>query len=156
MAQTQTRKRAQAERRADVTWEGDLLSGTGTITGGTSGQVANLPVSWPSRVEQPGGRTSPEELLAASHAACYAMAFSDKLTGHGTPPERLQVSANVGLDPKVGGGVEVSFSHLTVRGRVPGIDQATFEEVAREAEQACPISNVIRGNAAITVEATLE
>ena len=156
MTETQHRKKAQAERKADVTWEGDLIGGNGTITGGTSGAVDNLPVSWPSRVEEPAGKTSPEELLAASHAACYAMAFSYELTGRGAPPERLQVSATVGLDPKVGGGVEVSFSHLTVRGRVPGIDQATFEEVAREAEQACPISNVIRGNAAITVEATLE
>ena len=156
MAQVQTeRRRAQAERRADVTWEGDLLNGSGTINRVTSGALGQLPVSWPARTEQPGGKTSPEELLAASHAACYAMAFAHTLAQGGTPAERLEVSANVGFDPKVGGGFEVSFSHLAVSGRVPGIDQATFEEAARQAEQGCPISNALRGNVQITVEATL-
>ena len=155
MSEGHHRRNAQVQRRADVTWEGDLVGGNGTITGGTSGAVANLPVSWPSRVEEPAGKTSPEELLAASHAACYAMAFSYELTGRGAPPERLQVSATVGLDPKVGGGFEVSSSHLDVQGTVPGMDQTTFEEAARQAEQACPISNVLRGNATITVHATL-
>ena len=159
MAQAQVgarRARAQAERQADVVWEGDLLGGNGTITNVTSGALGDLPVSWPARTEQPGGKTSPEELLAASHAACYAMAFSHTLTGQGTPPQRLQVSARVGFDPKVGGGFEVSFSRLTVRGQVPGIDQAAFEEAAREGEQGCPISNALRGNVEITVDATLE
>ena len=156
MAQSHTSKHAQVERKAEVTWQGDLPSGSGTITGGTSGAVADLPVSWAARVEEPDGKTSPEELLAASHASCYAMAFSYALTGRQTPPERLQVTANVGLDPKVGGGFEVSFSHLTVRGRVPGLDQATFEETARQAEQGCPISNAIRGNVEIILDATLE
>lgn len=146
---------AQVQRRADVSWEGDLVGGQGTITGGTSGAIADLPVSWPARTEQPEGKTSPEELLAASHASCYAMAFSYELTGRGSPPERLEVTATVGLDPKVGGGFEVSSSHLDVKGTVPGIDQATFEEAARQAEQACPISNALRGNASITVHATL-
>jgi osmotically inducible protein OsmC len=153
---TPHRKKAQAERKADVIWEGDLPSGSGTITGVTSGAFGNLPVSWPARTEQPGGKTSPEELLAASHAACYAMAFSGALTGQGHPPERLQVSANVGFDPKVHGGFEVSFSHLDVRGRVPGLDQAAFEAAARQAEQACPISNALRGNVEITIHASLE
>ncbi len=156
MAQVQERRKAQAERQANVVWEGGLLDGQGTIQGTTSGAFGNLPVSWPSRTEQPNGRTSPEELLAASHAACYAMAFSGVLQKKGSPPERLAVSANVGFDPKVGGGFEVSFSELTVRGRVPGMDQAAFEEAAREGEQGCPISNALRGNVAITVEATLE
>ena len=156
MTVTSHRKKAQAERKADVTWEGDLLTGSGTITGATSGAFGNLPVSWPARTEAPGGKTSPEELLAASHAACYAMAFSGALTGQGNPPERLQVSANVGFDPKVGGGFEVSFSHLDVRGRVPGLDQAAFEEAALEAEKGCPISNALRGNVEITVHATLD
>ena len=156
LAQAQGRRRAQAERRADVIWEGDLLSGSGTITKVTSGAWGNLPVSWPARTEQPGGKTSPEELLAGAHAACYAMAFSNTLAGRGTPPERLEVSATVGFHPKVGGGFEVSFSHLTVRGRVPGLDQAGFEEAARQGEQGCPISNALRNNVQITVEATLD
>lgn len=155
MTETTHPRNTQVARRADVTWEGDLVGGSGTITGGTSGAVANLPVSWPARVEQPGGMTSPEELLAASHAACYAMAFSYELTGRGSPPQRLQVSATVGLDPKVGGGFEVSSSHLDVQGTVRGMDQAAFEEAARQAEQNCPISNVLRGNATITVHAKL-
>ena len=157
MAQTQTqRRRAQAERQANVVWEGDLLAGRGTITSATSGAFGNLPVSWPARTEEPGGLTSPEELLAAAHAACYAMAFSHTLAQDGTPPERLEVSATVGFHPKVGGGFEVSFSHLTVSGRVPGLDQAAFAEAARRGEQGCPISNALRGNVQITVEATLE
>ena len=156
MAQAVQRRKAQAERQASVVWQGGLLDGEGTIQGTTSGAVSTLPVSWPSRTERPNGRTSPEELLAASHAACYAMAFSDVLQKKGSPPERLEVSANVGFDPKVGGGFEVSFSRLTVRGRVPGMDQEAFEEAAQEGEQGCPISNALRGNVAITVEATLE
>ena len=156
-AQVGTRPaRAQAERQADVVWEGDLMSGSGTITNVTSGAFGELPVSWPARTEGPGGKTSPEELLAASHAACYAMAFSHTLAGQGTPPTRLQVSALVGFDPKVGGGFEVSFSRLTVRGQVPGIDQAAFADAARKGEQGCPISNALRGNVEITVDATLE
>lgn len=148
-------RNAQVQRRVDVSWEGDLVGGSGIITGGTSGAVSDLPISWPARTEDAGGKTSPEELLAASHAACYAMAFSYELTGRGSPPERLQVSATVGLDPKVGGGFEVSSSHLDVTGTVPGMDRATFQEAARQAEQACPISNVLRGNATITVHASL-
>lgn len=151
-----TRRTAQAERRADATWEGDLLTGSGTITSVTSGAVADLPVTWRARTEQAGGQTSPEELLAAAHAACYAMAFAHSLAQDGTPPERLAVSANVGFHPKPGGGMEVTFSQLTVRGRVPSMDQAAFAEAARKGEQGCPISNALRNNVEITVDATLE
>jgi len=147
---------AMAERRADVVWEGNLATGKGTIVSGTSGAIGNLPVSWPARTEQPGGKTSPEELLAAAHAACYAMALSHVLAQGGTPAERLAVSANVGLDPKPGGGVQVIFSHLTVRGHVQGLDQAGLEAAARSGEEGCPISNALRGNVEIAVEATLE
>ena len=156
MAQAVERRKAQAERQASVTWQGSLVDGQGTITSTTSGAFGNLPVSWPARTEEPGGLTSPEELLAAAHAACYAMAFSHTLAQGGNPPEQLDVSATVGFDPKVGGGFEVSFSELRVRGRVPGMDQASLEEAARRGEQGCPISNALRGNVAITVEATLE
>ena len=148
---------AQAERRADVVWEGNLLQGSGTVTSVTSGALGDLPVSWPARTEQHGGKTSPEELLAAAHAACYAMAFSHALAQGGNPPERLQVSATVGFDPKPGGGgFYVSGSKLAVRGRVPGMDQAAFEAAARQGEQGCPISNAIRNNVPIDLEATLE
>lgn len=147
---------AQAERRADVVWKGELTKGEGSVTAGSSGAFKNLEVTWASRTEKPDGKTSPEELLAASHATCYAMAFSYALSGAGHAPDQLNVSATVGLDPKVGGGFEVSISKLDVRGRVPGLDQATFERLAGEAEQGCPISNALRGNVQIELHATLE
>jgi len=154
MSTTHPRK-SQVEREVNVTWHGGLSDGSGTIVGGTSGAFANLPVSWPSRTEGPGGKTSPEELLAAAHAACYAMALSYELQSRGTAPEELQVTALIGFDPKVGGGFEVSSSRLTVRGRVPGLDGAAFAEAARAGEQGCPISNALRGNVQISVDAAL-
>ncbi len=146
---------ATADRRAETTWEGPLLEGTGTL-GLISSKAASLPVTWASRVESPDGRTSPEELLAAAHASCYAMAFSATLGRGGTPPERLHVTAVVSLNPKDGGGFEVTDSSLEVRGVVPGLDAAAFQELADTAEKGCPISNSIRGNVTITVSATLE
>ena len=148
-------KKAQAEREASVVWQGDLLSGSGTIDTVTSGALSGLPVSWASRTEEANGQTSPEELLAAAHAACFSMALSHELTGRGSDPERLEVSARVGFDPKVGGGFEVSFSRLTVRGQVPGMDMAVFEQAAREASEGCPISQALKGNVEITVLPTL-
>jgi osmotically inducible protein OsmC len=146
---------ATAERRARVLWEGSLASGGGELEFASSG-IGKYPVTWASRVERPDGRTSPEELLAASHAACYAMAFSFALGTAGSPPERLDVTATVSLDPKEGGGFEVTSSALQVRGVVAGFDQAGFQAAAEQAEQGCPISNAIRNNVRITVEATLE
>ena len=144
------------ERTAEVTWSGDLASGRGTVTNVTSGAFSNLPVSWPARTEAPGGKTSPEELIAAAHAACYAMAFSHALAGAGHAPERLNVSATVVFSPKDGGGFYVSDSRLAVRGRVPGLDHARFAELARQGEQGCPVSNALRGNVRIALVATLE
>lgn len=148
---------AQAERTVTVSWHGSLLEGSGTIETTTSDAFSSLPVTWASRTERDDGRTSPEELLAAAHASCYAMAFSNVLAQGGHPADRLDVSATVGFDPKPGGGgFYVSGSRLTVRGRVPGMDQAAFEEAARQGEQGCPISNAIRNNVPIELEATLE
>ncbi len=146
---------AQTERRADVTWTGDLAHGNGTLIGG-SGAFGTLPVTWASRTEAPGGKTSPEELIAAAHASCYAMALSHALTTAGNPPERLEVGAVCGLDPKSGGGFEVVSSNLSVIGVVPGLDQAGFEEMARQGEQGCPVSNALRNNVTIGLEAKLE
>jgi osmotically inducible protein OsmC len=146
---------ATAIRRARALWEGSLTEGSGELEFASSG-IGKYPVTWASRVEQPDGRTSPEELLAASHAACYAMAFSFALGGAGNPPERLDVTATVSLDPKEGGGVEVTSSALEVRGVVPGLDQAAFQAAAEQAEKACPISNALRNNLRITVRATLD
>jgi osmotically inducible protein OsmC len=146
---------AMAERQARVQWEGSLQDGGGELEFASSG-IGKYPVTWASRVHQPEGCTSPEELLAASHAACYAMAFSATLGRNGNTPERLDVTATVSLDPKEGGGVQVTSSALEVRGVVPGLDQAGFQAAAEEAEQGCPISNALRNNLRITVKATLE
>jgi lipoyl-dependent peroxiredoxin len=146
---------AMAERQAHTVWEGPLTGGQGDLEFASSG-IGRYPVTWASRVEKADGRTSPEELLAAAHSACYAMAFSNTLAQDGNPPERLHVTSTVSLDPKEGGGVQVTRSVLEVTGVVPGLDQAGFQDAAERAEQGCPISNTIRGNVEVTVTATLK
>ena len=144
-----------AIRRADVTWDGDLMSGSGTATASSSSAFSDLPVSWAARTEQPDGKTSPEELLAAAHAACFAMAFSGALARAGTPPQRLAVSAEVTFD-KLESGWKVVSSALTVRGTVPGISDADFLKAAETARDGCPISGALKGNVELSVDATLE
>ncbi|MBI3973508.1 MAG: OsmC family peroxiredoxin [Chloroflexi bacterium] len=143
-----------AVRRAEVTWHGDLLSGSGTVTAGSSQLFSQLPVSWASRTEQPGGRTSPEELLAAAHASCFAMALSAGLGRAGTPPEQLDVSAAVTFE-RVGESWTVTTSELAVRGRVPGADAEAFKRAAEAAKDNCPISRALKGNVELRVDATL-
>jgi osmotically inducible protein OsmC len=145
---------AMAERRAHALWEGALASGKGDLEFASSG-IGRYPITWASRVEQADGRTSPEELLAASHAACYAMALSHTLDQAGTPPARLHVTATVSLDPMEGGGIKVTSSALAVTGVVPGLDQEGFQAAAEQGERSCPISATLRGNVDITVTATL-
>jgi lipoyl-dependent peroxiredoxin len=144
-----------AIRRAEVSWSGDLATGSGTIGAVTSGAFGSLPVSWAARTESHDGKTSPEELLAAAHAACYAMAFSAGLGKAGTPPDRLDVSAEVTFD-KVEAGWKVASSALTVRGVVPGISAEDFEAAAEAAKDGCPISGALKGNVELSVVATLE
>ena len=144
-----------AVRRASATWSGDLTSGAGTVSAETTGVFTSLPVSWAARTEEPGGKTSPEELLAAAHAACYSMAFSNKLAKAGHAPDRLDVTAEVTF-AKEEAGWKVATSHLTVRGRVPGISEADFTAIAEDARDGCPISVALQGNVNLTVEATLE
>ena len=144
-----------ADRQAHTVWEGSLIGGKGELEFASSG-IGRFPVTWASRVESPDGRTSPEELLAASHASCYAMAFSNTLTEAGNQPERLHVTSTVSVEPKAGGGIEVTRSVLEVVGVVPGLDQAGFQAAADQAELGCPISNAIRNNVQVTVQATLE
>lgn len=142
------------ERRAEVVWEGPLASGSGE-TKGTSSNAFSLPVTWSARTESADGKTSPEELVAAAHASCYAMAFSNVLAEAGSPPDRLEVaavvSAELGDD-----GLRVTASDLTVTGRVPGLEASDFSRHAQDAERACPVSNALRGNVEIRVEARLE
>ena len=145
---------SEALRRADVTWTGDLLSGSGTINSVTSGTINAMPVSWRSRTEDPDGRTSPEELLAAAHASCFSMQFSSFLAKAGSPPERLEVSAEVSFT-KQEVGWKVTRSHLTVRATVPGISEEDFLRHAEAAKEGCPISGAIQGNVELTLDATL-
>jgi len=143
-----------ATRRADVTWEGDLMSGGGVVTASASRAFSALPVSWASRTDTPRGQTSPEELVAAAHASCFAMALSFGLANAGKPPKKLEVSATVTFD-KVEAGWRVISSALTVRGVVPGMDTAGFRKAADAAKDGCPISQALRGNVKLSVEATL-
>jgi osmotically inducible protein OsmC len=145
-----------AVRQATVTWNGDLPSGKGNVSAASSGAFKQLEVSWARRSEpDANGVTSPEELLAASHASCFAMALSAGLGRAGTPPEALNVSASVTFD-RVGDGFKVVSSALEVRGRVPNVDDATFQKAAEAAKDGCPISQALKGNVDLSVNATLE
>ena len=142
-----------ATRRAEATWEGSLAEGKGTANL-DSGVASGLDVNWRARTEG-GAQTSPEELLAAAHASCFAMALSHELSEAGNKPERLSVAAAVSFDA-VEGGFAVTKSELPVRGVVPGVDEDAFGEAARGAADGCPISVALKGNVEISVEAELE
>jgi osmotically inducible protein OsmC len=142
-----------AVRSAEVTWNGDLMSGGGEIHEAPSGAFGPLQVSWAARSEDDhGGKTSPEELIAAAHASCFAMALSLQLAKAGTPPEQLDTSAAVTFVP----GTGITKSALTVVGRVPGIDEAAFREAAEAAKDGCPVSGALKGNIELTLEARLQ
>ncbi|MEV5504947.1 OsmC family peroxiredoxin [Streptomyces orinoci] len=136
-------------RVAHTVWEGELLKGSGTVTFDSSG-IPGQPVSWPSRAEQANGKTSPEELIAGAHSSCFAMALSHGLTGAGTPPTRLETKAEVTFQP----GEGITGIHLSVRGEVPGLDEAGFAAAAEEAKKNCPVSQALAGTT-ITLTAEL-
>lgn len=131
-------------------WEGDLFNGQGTATL-DSGAAGPLTVHWKARAEEHGSVTSPEELIAAAHATCYAMAFSNQLAKNETPPTSLDVSATTTFVP----GQGITTTHLTVVGTVPGIDADTFAELAEAAKTGCPVSQALAGNVEITLDASL-
>ncbi len=143
-----------AKRTATAVWENDLVHGHGTVKG-TSGGLGEMAVSWSARTEPSGGKTSPEELLAAAHAACFSMALSGGLGRMQKPPERLTVSATATFD-KVGDTWKVTTMELEVSGKVPGISAPDFQQAAQAASQGCPISGALKGNVAISVRARLE
>ena len=143
---------SQAERKAHVEWEGNLPSGRGTFTVG-SGAMEDFPVTWASRVERPDGKTSPEELLAAAHASCYAMALSHILAGRGADIEQITVDAVAALDADM---LKITTVDLDIRGAVSGLSPAQFRSVAEEAEKVCPVSNAIRHNVEVRLRTTLE
>ena len=140
------------ERRAEVTWRGSLLEGSGEIGPTTSGAFGGLGVTWKARSEdEHGGLTSPEELVAAAHAACFSMALSSGLAKADTPAEELHTSATVTFQP----GEGITKIALMVEGTVPGIDGVAFEEAAEAAKENCPVSKALAGVPEITLEAWL-
>jgi osmotically inducible protein OsmC len=139
------------DRRADVVWQGDLVNGSGTIESVTSGAFGPLDVSWAARSEEPEGKTSPEELIAAAWAACFSMALSSGLAKAGHPAEKLETSATVTFQP----GEGITRGALTVRATVPGIDAAAFDEAAETAKQNCPVSKALAGIPEVSLDASL-
>jgi lipoyl-dependent peroxiredoxin len=140
------------DRHAEVTWRGSLLEGSGTIDSVGSGALPQLDVTWTSRTEEPSGRTSPEELIAAAHASCFSMSLSHGLTEAGTPPEQLNTKAVVTFVP----GTGITKIALTVRGRVPGMAADDFQQAAQGAKENCPVSKALVGVGEITLDAALE
>ncbi len=139
------------DRRAEVTWKGSLMEGSGTIVSTTSGAIGEQSVSWPNRAEDSPTSTSPEELIAAAHAACFSMALSHGLAQAGNPPDELKTSATVTFQP----GEGITKIALTVAGKVPGLDADAFREAAEGAKANCPVSKALAGVPEITLAATL-
>ena len=140
------------ERKADVVWQGDLMNGSGTITSNTSGALPQLDVSWPARSEEPGGKTSPEELIAAAWASCFAMALSNGLAKGGNAPERLATSATVTFQP----GEGIVKGALSVVGTVTGMSDDDFRAAAEDAKANCPVSKALSGIPDVTLDARLD
>lgn len=137
--------------RADVAWEGDLINGRGRVKV-ASGALSEFPVTWATRADRTHGGTSPEELIAAAHAACYSMAFSNGLAKAGHAPERLNTTAEVEFVP----GTGITSITLTVRGHIHHLDEAEFQKLAEEAKVGCPVSQALKGNVKINLKAELD
>jgi osmotically inducible protein OsmC len=140
-----------ADRSASAVWQGDLFGGNGSVSAVSSGLFTDAGVTWAARTEEPGGKTSPEELIAAAHAACFCMALSNELSSRGHPPARLEVQATCTFKP----GKGITTMAIDVTAEVPGVDAAGFEEGLDAAIESCPVSGALRGNVDITVEGTL-
>lgn len=141
------------ERNATVVWTGTLTEGRGELTT-QSGVLKDSPVTWASRVEAPQGQTSPEELLAAAEAECYAMGLVNLLKSEGHPATRMEVQATAGVERQTG-GLKITTMRIEANGDVPGISEQEFQRYAEESEKSCPVSNALRGNVNITVRAKL-
>jgi osmotically inducible protein OsmC len=144
---------AMKENRAEVLWQGGLQDGQGRLNV-ASGAFPEQMVTFGARTEGAEGKTNPEELIAAAHATCFAMAFSNRLGQTGTPPDRLKVTAVSSLD-RVEGGLKITAVDLQVEGEVPGLAPDEFAKLAQEAEEKCPVSNALRGNVEIRLKAQL-
>ena len=145
-----------ADRTAHVSWSGSLIEGGGTITSVGSGAFGPLDVTWASRAEEPDGRTSPEELLAAAHATCWVTSLGSELARLGIPPERMHVLCTVTMDEVEGAGHRIVASHISARAAVPDASAESLAEAAAAADAGCPFSALIRASATVTYEATLE
>ena len=141
-------------RRAEAHWSGDLQTGGGAVSAVTSSIFSEGAITWRARTEASEGKTSPEELLATAHAACFSMAVSNELSKAGHVPERVDVSVEITADKREAGWT-VLASHITLRARVPGCDQATFEQKAAAAKVGCPISRALSDSVEVTLDATL-
>src|SRR3954452_9242146 len=139
------------ERSAEVTWHGSLMEGSGQIDSTTTGAIGTQAVSWRDRAEDAESATSPEELIAAAHAACFAMALSHGLAQAGNAPDELKTSATITFQP----GEGITKIALTVEGKVAGIDGVAFKEAAEAAKENCPVSKALAGVPEITLDATL-
>jgi osmotically inducible protein OsmC len=142
-------------REAEVAWEGTVSRGSGVVQAASSGAF-ELPITIASRIGDPEGKTSPEELIAAAHAACYVTSLGSELARAGTPPERVAVHCTITMDEVEGGHHRIVASHLRATVSAQGADAAALAEVAEAADAGCPISALMRASAEVTVEATLE
>jgi lipoyl-dependent peroxiredoxin len=141
------------ERTANAVWEGDLMSGSGTVST-QSGVVDNATVKWSSRAEQADQNTSPEELIAAAHATCVSMALANGLAQAGTPPQRLEAEATATFD-RVGEGFRMTTMRISIRGEVEGLDDERFGQAAQDAIENCPVSQALNDNVDVSLEASL-
>jgi osmotically inducible protein OsmC len=139
------------DRKAEVIWHGSLMEGSGTIVSTTTGAIGEQPVSWAARSGDAAGKTSPEELIAAAHAACFSMALSSALAKAGNPPDELRTSATVTFQP----GEGITQIKLAVEGRVPGLDADAFRSAAEGAKAGCPVSKALAGVPSIGLDAKL-
>jgi osmotically inducible protein OsmC len=142
-------------READVSWKGNVARGEGRISAATSGAFSELPYSLATRVGAAEGKTSPEELLAAAHAACYAMSLASELSDAGSPPERLDVRCTITMDEVEDAGHRIVASSLDVRAAVADVDGARFRELVEAADAGCPFSALVKASAEVTVRAAV-
>ena len=144
------------ERSAAIVWEGNLARGVGHLTAASSAAFADLEITNATRIGAPEGQTSPEELLAAAHGGCLAMSLSGELTRLGHPPTRIELRCTIVMDEVSGQGHQIVGSEVSLRARVPGIDQASFDTAVRAADEGCPFSALLRrATASVTIDASL-
>ncbi len=141
------------ERTANVQWQGDLMSGSGKVST-QSDAIRDATVKWSSRAEIADQNTSPEELIAAAHATCISMALAGGLAKAGNPPQQLDTEATATFD-KVGDGFRMTTMRITIRGQVEGLDADGFREAAEAAKENCPVSQALKGNVDVTLDAAL-